>query len=237
MQPFTYLKPHYESHITEYQPWLRLWVKQPVHVSVGDLTKQDIIIADKTGRATLTFWESNVETVMANLLYHFNNIIVCQYQGNKYLSLPKKDASVSNIPDIGDVSEEGPQWVWRWRSHNTRGWSYQRVNLADVPGMCSMQSQTANNNWNLDSCTKCEMQQKLARCPISFMTELLVSLGTDNHTLFVFGSNIKDIAEQEEITAESLLSTRLFTFTYTNNVVTTISWPAWILSFWSNCCW
>lgn len=147
MQPFTYLKPHYESHITEYQSWLKLWVKQPVHVSVGDLTKQDMIIADKTGRATLTFWESNVETVMANLLYHFNNIIVCEYQGNKYLSLPKKDASISNIPDIGDVSEEGPQWVWRWRSHNTRGWSYQRVNLADVPGMCSMQSQTANNNW------------------------------------------------------------------------------------------
>ena len=68
-----------------------------------------MIIADKTGRATLTFWESNVETVMANLLYHFNNIIVCEYQGNKYLSLPKKDASISNIPDIGDVSKEGPQ--------------------------------------------------------------------------------------------------------------------------------
>lgn len=67
-----------------------------------------MIIADKTGRATLTFGESNVETVMANLLYHFNNIIVCEYQGNKYLSLPKKDASISNIPDIGDVSEEGP---------------------------------------------------------------------------------------------------------------------------------
>ena len=83
-------------------------VKQPVHVS-GGLTKQDIIIADETGRATLTLWESDVETVTANLLYHFNNIIVREYQENKYLSLPKKDALISNIPDFGDVSEEGPQ--------------------------------------------------------------------------------------------------------------------------------
>ena len=58
------------------------------------------------------------------------------------------------------------------------------------------------------------------------MAKLLISSGTDYHTLNVFGRNIKDIAEQEQITTESLLSARPFTFTYANNVVTTISRPA-----------
>ena len=47
--------------------------------------------------------------------------------------------------------------------------------------VCKAKLQTITEN--LDSCTKREMQQKLARCPISFMAELLISLGTDNHTL------------------------------------------------------
>ena len=32
--------------------------------------------------------------------------MVREYQGNKYLSFPKKDASILNISDIGGVSEE-----------------------------------------------------------------------------------------------------------------------------------
>ena len=79
---------------------------------------------------------------------------------------------------------------------------------------------------NLGSCTKFQMQQKLAHCTISSMAKLLISSGTDYHTLNVFGSNIKEIAEQ--ITAESLLSARPFTFTCTfaHNIATAISRPA-----------
>ena len=47
--------------------------------------------------------------------------------------------------------------------------------------VCKAKLQTTTEN--LDSCTKREMQQKFARCPVSFMAELLISLGTDNHTL------------------------------------------------------
>ena len=74
-----------------------LKVKQPVHVS-GGLTKQDIIIADETGRAILTLWESDVETVTASLLYHFNNIIVREYQGINIYHFPRRTRQYRTFP-------------------------------------------------------------------------------------------------------------------------------------------
>ena len=79
--------------------------KQPVSVS-GGLTKQDIVLADATGIATLTLWETDVDSVTDDLSYKFSNIVVREYQGRKYLSLPKQDASMENIPDIGEVCED-----------------------------------------------------------------------------------------------------------------------------------
>lgn len=129
-------------------------VKQPVHVS-GGLTKQDIIIADETGRATLTLWESDVETVMANLLYQFNNIIVHEYQGiNIYhflrrmrqyrtfptlVMFPRKDLSECDDDDlIIHVAEVISVLTWQ-------------TFRACV--MCKAKVQTTTENPG--SCTKC----------------------------------------------------------------------------------
>lgn len=50
-------------------------IKQPVPVS-GGLTKQDVILADTTGLATLTLWETDMDSVTDDLSYKFSNIAV-----------------------------------------------------------------------------------------------------------------------------------------------------------------
>lgn len=198
-------------------------VKQPVHVS-GGLTKQDITIADETGRAILTLWEKDVETLTTNTSYHFNKVTVREYQGSKYLSFPKNDASISSIADIGDISDE-----------DFSDCDDDLVHGAEIIGVLSLQTfwsclmckaKVVQTTENFGSCTKCQMDQKLTHCSVSSMAKLLISSGTDYHTLNVFDSNLKDIAEQEPITTELLLAARPFTFTYANNVITTISRPA-----------
>ena len=62
--------------------------------------------------------------------------MVCEYQGNKYLSFPKKDASILNISDIGGVSEED---VSEYDDDFTiHGAEVIGVIFADVPGMCNV---------------------------------------------------------------------------------------------------
>jgi len=50
----------------------------------------------------------------------------------------------------------------------------------------------------------------------------MISAGSSYLTLIAFGSNVCDIAQREDVTAESLLSASPFQMTYENNVITSI---------------
>ena len=80
-------------------------VDDPVKVS-GNLTKQDIVVADSTSAAKLTVWEANVGCVTEGESYRFVNLVVRSYQHSKYLSLPKDSGHIEKIEDIGDVVED-----------------------------------------------------------------------------------------------------------------------------------
>ena len=47
-----------------------------------------------------------MDSVTDNLFYKFSNIVAHKYQGHKYLSLPKEDASIENIADTGEVCDD-----------------------------------------------------------------------------------------------------------------------------------
>ena len=62
--------------------------------------------------------------------------MVCEYQGNKYLSFPKKDASILNISDIGSVSEEDLSECDD--DFTIHGAEVSGVIFTDIPGMCNV---------------------------------------------------------------------------------------------------
>ena len=78
---------------------------------------------------------------------------------------------------------------------------------------------------NVHVCTKCDMPQRLDRCKRQLNAKLIIQSGTQYLTLNAFGSNVVDIAEQEDVTAEALLSAPPFDLTYDNNVITSIDLP------------
>ena len=135
-----------------------------------------------------------------------------KYQGSKYLSLPKKDTSIENNADTGEVCDNDLDFA--------------------KPFWCALYAKlhvkVETTAANLGMCTKCGIQLNIARCATLNNAKLLISSGTNYHTLNVFGTNINDIAEQKQIIVESLLSARPFSFTHENNVITGISRPAWV---------
>lgn len=75
-------------------------VHEPSKLS-GGKTKQDIIVADSTGKATVTLWEDNIGRLQENISYKLNKLEVRSYQGKQYLSFPST-ASQDDISDIED---------------------------------------------------------------------------------------------------------------------------------------
>ena len=123
-----------------------------------------------------------------------------KYQGSKYLSLPKKDTSIENNADTGEVCDNNLDFAKPFRCA-----LYAKLHV-------KVETTAAN----LGTCTKCGIQLNIARCATLNNAKLLISSGTNYHTLNVFRTNINDIAEQKQIIVESLLSARPFSFTHNN---------------------
>ena len=67
------------------------------------------------------------------------------------------------------------------------------------------------------------MQQRIDLCKQKLSVKLLFSVaGGEYVTLNVFGSNVSDIAQRKDVTAESLLSASPFDLMYENNVLTSV---------------
>ena len=192
-------------------------VGDPAAVS-GGVVKQDVVIADSTSAAKITVWEADIGCLVEGTSYCFNDV-VREYQQSKYLSLPIEGATVVEIGEMGEVCEDdiADDCV--------------TVSGAEVAGVLSLQSYEAclmcsckveATSGNLGCCTKCNMQQVISKCRKQLNAKLLISSGDSYLALNVFGSNVCDIAQTQEVTAEVLLSASPFTLTYDNNVVTSI---------------
>lgn len=60
----------------------------PIAVA-GNKYKQDVTVADSTGTARFTLWETDIGKIEANTSYILSNVMVRTYQHIKYLTLPK----------------------------------------------------------------------------------------------------------------------------------------------------
>ena len=195
-----------------------LHLEDPVKVS-GGLSKQDVTIADATAAARLTLWESDVHSVREGGSYELSNLVVRSYLGDKYLSMPKEGAQIKEIDDIGEVHEddEAEQYI------TLTGVEVAAVVSLDTYLACLVcKSKIKPTTDQLGRCTKCDALQALKHCNKQWNAKLTFLAGADFLTLNVFGTNVVDIAQDEEVTESTLLSAPPFTLTYTLNIVTAI---------------
>lgn len=68
----------------------------------GGKRKQEVIVADCTGKAMITLWETDIDRLELHKSYQLNRLEIRAYQGKYYLSFPST-ASVDCISDIEDA--------------------------------------------------------------------------------------------------------------------------------------
>ena len=75
---------------------------------------------------------------------------------------------------------------------------------------------------DLGSCRRCGTQQCMETCKEVLNVELVMNSGQEYHTLNVFGTNVTDICQTTDVNARALLRAPPFSFTYENNVITSV---------------
>ncbi len=196
-------------------------VDQPVKVS-GNLTKQDLALADATGSIKLTLWQDKIGSIEQGTSYHFTNMVVRTYLHTKYLSMPKEGASIDKIEDIGSVADDDlPETDTTIRSAEVIG----VASLDNYNACLSCKGKVDGLDDTLGSCTKCSMTQRLNKCKKQLRAKLYISSGEDYFTLQAFGSNVSDIAGKQDVTTHALLHAQPFTLTHDSNVITSVTRP------------
>ena len=79
---------------------------QEVKEVKSGLKKQDYIVGDATGAATVTLWEYNIGALKVGASYKLSGMMVREFDGKKHLSMPKQDGEITSISDIGSVMKE-----------------------------------------------------------------------------------------------------------------------------------
>lgn len=91
-------------------------VFDPQTVSNGKI-KQEIIIADETGKCVLTLWESYVNVLCLEKSYQLSRITVKVFMGKHQLSIPASGSTIEDVSDVedldidSDISEDEDQYL------------------------------------------------------------------------------------------------------------------------------
>ena len=82
-------------------------MKYPETVGSGK-KKQEVMIADETGRTTLILWGKNVGQLLPNTSYRLNRIQVAVFAGRHQLQIPRSGYTIEEIEaiDISDLPTE-----------------------------------------------------------------------------------------------------------------------------------
>ena len=189
----------------------------------GGKAKQEVVIGDQSGKASLTVWEPNIGILKPNKSYQLYRLHIRQYNGKNHLSLP----SLPSIDEVEDVEssinayssdEEAIQ-------HEIKNVTISGVRQLETVYNCfNCNKQVHEVNAQIGECHACHTTQKLSNPQ---QTAKLM-FNTENNKKLTLKANdtlLKQITETDhEVTAHDLLYAKAFDCTYNNfNHVTKIS--------------
>ena len=183
-----------------------------------NLTKQEIIIADKTD-AVLTLWEDDMDSLELDESYSFTKLTVRVFDDDHILSYRKFGGSMSLIEDIGDVMEDitDPDEP-----------SIEGVTIAGVKGLFSFKtclsckdkiSLTRNiRDDDVITCEACNIAQTYTNASHQMLAKLLLlDPSLTPITLVAYKDMLMNIlvtTSTDDITQQALLKVTPFNVTY-----------------------
>ena len=206
---------------------------------VSDKIKQDVIIADSTGSAKVTFWEDNVDTLTEGVSYRLENFVVREYQTMKYLAMSKAQGSkATTIPDLNVIGADDPVAEMD-NSSTIQGVQVIGVSILDRYKACMQcKARVEPSTPPFGKCTKveCLMLQRFDLCSNQITARLLLMYTTDDNQMktvhcSAYGDlvhRIANVASSDLVTPEALISSPMITsLTYVNDkkIIKTIQRP------------
>ena len=131
----------------------------------GGKKKQDIVVADATAVVRFTVWEDHIDTLHLGKSYKLTDVLVREYNSNKYLLTAFENTIIEEVTDIGQVIEDDVD--------KNLGVT-QAIDNVCVVGVifldehykCLKCSSKVINSYDstIGKCIKCSMQQSLSAC-------------------------------------------------------------------------
>ena len=191
-------------------------------VEVGGKKKQDITIADTTGTGKLVLWEDNIGNITEGESYKLSGMMVRTFQNKHYLSMPRDNATIDPLSDIGDVEEDESDDEHYHELIAARVTAVPMLHTYRTCIACNGKVLLEPSNHELGRCGKCQMMQRVDDCGTQLSAKLTVKARDTRITLQAFGSTITTICDP--VSEMTLLTAPPFTVTYDdNNVVTNVT--------------
>ena len=182
----------------------------------GKRVKQDITIANKTGRATLTLWDKDVGVMEANTSYQFNRLETRSFMGKQYLSFPSTVSSFDRIVDLPEVPD--------FNADSCSSDEEEDLISASIIGIKDLETHYTCVNCNKPAvtptdehtgvCDHCKIMQKLT----SKQSAKLIKSGATKITLKAFEEAIQEIVQSKpnatEVSPQELLFSPAFNCSY-----------------------
>ena len=191
-------------------------VHEPQTVT-GGRVKQDMIVADTTGRATVTLWGTDVGLLKQQNI-NWIDLEIRHYQGKPQLSFP----SVASIDEISDVEDVVEPTTSDEESDEEKLLGITVSGLRNLETITHVKKTVHSVNSHIGECTACSTTQKLTN-PKQTAKPILQS-GTKMLTLRAYNQAPRAITDsQTEVSAQDLLYAPPFDCTYNKfNVITEI---------------
>ena len=150
----------------------------------GGKTKQDVIVADGTGKATIILWGSNIGLLQQHESYQLNRLQIRFYQNKPQLSFPstpsfdKLDDFDAVSPDLSSDDESDIE---------LQGVSISGIRQLETVSACIVCTKSIDAvDSKLGRCATCDTLQKLTE-NTKQTAKLIVSTGTQKLTLKAHG--------------------------------------------------
>ena len=174
---------------------------------------QNVVIADQSGSATLTLWESWVGSVFAGNSYKFTNLRMKEYNNKKSLFTPKQtDVPIIPIAPLENVAIPPANSIV-----NAKVVAVSNLSSSTICIVCKGKVTPINSSdsTEIGHCSKCESTVLLGTCKQDIEATLTI-LGEEGtmHTLKASQEILKDItrkADISNISALQLLTSSPFT--------------------------
>lgn len=191
----------------------------------GSKKKQDVLVADSSGRAVITLWEADINSLHEKKSYQLSRLEVREYKGKKHLSFPAASRSIDKISCIENIqlefssSDEDEEHVL----HTVTVLATKELEAVYHCVNCNKNMDLSQPASQVVTCETCHSTQKV---PDPRQTvKLLIDANGSRLTLKATDQIIKDIAQSENVTdPRDLLFAPPFTCHYSRyNNITKIS--------------